>query len=130
MATQTATILQQQYQVTTQGGYDYASQGSTYYYYRTAGTTQWYPYTQQSQGTTPSSSSAGPIPALYSNRLASNAHDGQIGSTRIRWSPGAQGRIAQHAAERGISADSMKALTEHFVYQQAALFSSQYALVR
>jgi hypothetical protein len=130
----TVTISGYSYELTSDGTYDYASNQGTTYYYRRANTTQWFQYTVQAQssGTTTqaSSRSGGTVPARYYNRLAANVYDGSIGTIRVRWGPAAQQRLLTEAPNKGISVDTMKALTEHFTYLMAARVGAVTAVIK
>jgi hypothetical protein len=115
------------YILTSDATYDYASNSGIYYYYRVRNTTQWYPYpaaAQTDDTTTQSheggSSSNTTVPAQYSYRLASDSYHGTIGKVEIRWGPAAKQRLLEETPLKGVSVETMKALTEHFTYLMAA----------
>ena len=120
-------IKGQLYEVASDGAFDYASNSGSICYYCSKGTKQWLPYQHPTQ---PWSSGSKTIPVQYSNRLAADVYDDNIGDVQIRWGPAAQTWLQNETLSKGVSIATVKALTEHFTYELAARIGSPRAIIR
>ena len=55
----------------------------------------------------------------YPNSLPSDIWEGLVGNITIRWKDAAKGYLCQEASAQGVDRTTMKALTEHFLYEVA-----------
>ena len=120
-------IKGQLYQVTSDGAFDYASNSGSICYFCSKGTKQWLPYQHPPQT---GSSGSNTIPIQYSNRLAADVYDDNIGDVQIRWGPAAQTWLQNETLSKGVSIATVKALTEHFTYVLAARIGSPRAIIK
>ena len=66
----------------------------------------------------------------YPYHLSSDSYDGQIGGIRVRWQESAVSKLVDLASESGVSLETIKALTEYFVYNCASRLESDQAIIR
>lgn len=57
--------------------------------------------------------------AQYPNSLASDVWEGLVGNVAIKWGSNQQTRAINEAATEGVELSTVKAMTEHFLYNLA-----------
>jgi hypothetical protein len=65
----------------------------------------------------------------YTNILSSGSWDGRVGSIRIRWSNSGAQRLLEFARDNRVSAETVKALCEHFGYATAYRLGNDQAVL-